>query len=164
MRSLGTALGAGALLVALVGCSSQGGVSRSDAGGPVLSTESATATLPSAPTSTEPEFENPVPPGGKQVPKDKVDASQLPEGTPSVVWTEADGNVIGAVGVEGGCSKASLMFVKQDAQQVHVELVETTPSGTQACTMDIRYPPLGLKLDTPLGDRKVVITHRQAVE
>jgi hypothetical protein len=164
MRSLGTALGAGALLVALVGCSSQGGVGRPDAGGPVLSTESATATLPSAPTSTEPEFDTPVPPGGKQVPKDKVDASLIPEGAPSVVWTEADDYVLGAIGVEGGCSKASLELVKQDAQQVHVEVVETTPSGTQACTMDIRYPPLSLKLDTPLGDREVVLTHRQAVK
>jgi hypothetical protein len=163
MRSLGTALGAGALLVALVGCSSQGGIERSDAGGgPVLTTESPTS--PTEPTSTEPEFDTPVPPGGKQVPKDKVDASLMPEGTPSVVWTEADGHVLGATGVEGGCSKASLELVKQDAQQVHVELVETTPSDTQACTMDIRYPPLSLKLDTPLGDRKVVLTHRQAVK
>lgn len=162
MRSLGTALGAGALLVALVGCSSQGGIGRPDAGGPVLTTESAASST--APTSPESEFEAPVPPGGKQVPKDKLDASMLPEGAPGVVWTEGDGSVLGVIGLEGGCSKASVELAKQDAQQVHVELVETQPSGTQACTMDIRYPPLTTKLDAPLGDREVVLTLRQAVK
>ncbi|WP_447006468.1 hypothetical protein ACRAKI_08315 [Saccharothrix isguenensis] len=163
MRSLGTALGAGALLVALVGCSSQGGIERPDAGGgPVLTTESPAP--PTEPTSAEPEFEAPVPPGGEQVPEAKLNASQLPEGMPSVVWTEGDGSVLGVIGVEGGCSKASVEVTEQGAESVHLELVETEPAGTQACTMDIRYPPLTTKLGEPLGDREVVLTHRQVVE
>jgi hypothetical protein len=158
MRSLGTAIGAGALLVLLTACASSTGTIEPAAGGPVLTTEQPPAT-PSAEPS--PEFDNPVPPGGTAVAKGKVDASLLPEGTPATVWTEGDGSVLGVIAQEGGCGKASVEVAEQNAQVVKVVLVETTPTDQQFCTMDLRYPPLTAKLDAPLGDRQVQLTSRQ---
>ncbi|MBP2334515.1 hypothetical protein JOF41_000693 [Saccharothrix coeruleofusca] len=156
MRSLGTAVGAAALLVALVGCatSQPGG----DAGaGPTLTT------APSSPSSAPPseEFESPVPPGGTAVPEARVDATALPEGSPRAVWTEADGSVLGVIGQEAGCGRAGVEVAEQSAQVVKVVLVETLPKDQQVCTMDIRYPPLTAKLDAPLGERSVVLSTRQ---
>ncbi|MGM1061897.1 hypothetical protein [Saccharothrix sp. Mg75] len=160
MRStgtLGTALGAGALLIALVGCSSTAPVGAQS--GPTLTT----APSSSAPASPEAGFDSPVPPEGREVPEERITAS-VPEGSPSTVWTEEDGTVLGAIGQEGGCSKAGLEIAEQTAQVVKVVLVETTPADQQVCTMDIRYPPLTAKLDAPLGDRRVELTTRQDTE
>ncbi|WP_433270334.1 hypothetical protein ACQPZF_09465 [Actinosynnema sp. CS-041913] len=158
MRSLGTAIGAGALLfVVLTGCASpQPSLDAGSSGGPTLTT------APSSPSSSEdPEFESPVPPNGKEVPKDKLDVSTLPEGTPRTVWTEGDGSTLGLIGQEGGCGKASVEIAEQSPQTVKVVLVETTPKDAQVCTMDIRYPPLTAKLDAPLGERTVELSMRQ---
>lgn len=157
MRSLGTAIGAGVLLVLLTACATSTGNVEPAAGGPVLTTEQSAAPT----TSTEPEFESPVPPSGTEVAKGKVDASLLREGSPSTVWTEGDGSVLGVIAQEGGCGKASVEVTEQNAQVVKVVLVETTPLDQQFCTMDIRYPPLTAKLDAPLGDRQVQLTSRQ---
>ncbi|MEV0681601.1 hypothetical protein AB0I60_34275 [Actinosynnema sp. NPDC050436] len=159
MRSLGTAIGAGALLLTLVGCAStQPALDAGNGGGPTLTTS------PSSPPSSsaeDPEFQSPVPPGGKEVPKAKLDATAVPEGTPRTVWTEGDGSTLGLIGQEGGCGKASVEIAEQSAQAVKVVLVETTPKDAEVCTMDIRYPPLTTKLDAPLGERPVVLTMRQ---
>ncbi|MBB5960024.1 hypothetical protein FHS29_006646 [Saccharothrix tamanrassetensis] len=158
MRSLGTAIGAGALLLVLTGCAStQPSVDAGSSGGPTLTT--APSSTPAS--SEDPEFESPVPPGAKEVPKSKLDASALPEGTPRTVWTEGDGSTLGLVGQEGGCGKASVEIAEQTAQAVKVVLVETTPKDAEVCTMDIRYPPLTAKLDAPLGERSVSLTMRQ---
>ncbi|WP_158840147.1 hypothetical protein [Saccharothrix deserti] len=156
MRSLGTAIGAGALLVVLAACATSTPDVGPAAGGPVLTT----SVEPTSPTQ-EPEFESPVPPGGKEVPKDKLDASSVPEGTPTAAWTEGDGSTLGVIAQEAGCGKASVEIAEQNAQVVKVVLVETTPVDQQICTMDIRYPPLTAKLDAPLGDRQVVLSTRQ---
>ncbi|ONI87371.1 hypothetical protein ALI22I_21885 [Saccharothrix sp. ALI-22-I] len=156
MRSLGTAIGAAALLVVLAACATSTPVGPA-AGGPTLTTSAQPTTSP----SEEPEFESPVPPGAKEVPKDKVDATSVPEGTPTTAWTEGDGSTIGVIAQEGGCGKASVEIAEQNAQVVKVVLVETTPVDQQICTMDIRYPPLTAKLDAPLGDRQVVLSTRQ---
>lgn len=151
-------IGTGALLVVLAACGTSTPVGAQGPG-PALTTES---TAPESPApATEPEFENPVPPNGKEVPKDRVDASAVPEGTPATAWTEGDGSVLGLIGQEAGCGKASLEVAEQNRQVVKVVLVETTPADEQVCTMDIRYPPLTTKLDAPLGERKVVLTARQ---
>ncbi|MEU4742968.1 hypothetical protein AB0G02_21220 [Actinosynnema sp. NPDC023658] len=156
MRSLGTAIGAGVLLVALAACATSTPVGPG-AGGPTLTTSAA----PTTTAGEEPEFESPVPEGGKEVPKDRIDASSIPEGTPTTTWTEGDGSVLGVIAQEAGCGKASVEIAEQNAQQVKVVMVETTPTDQQVCTMDIRYPPLTTKLDAPLGDRTVVLTTRQ---
>ncbi|CCH29094.1 hypothetical protein ABZ816_36080 [Actinosynnema sp. NPDC047251] len=158
MRSLGTAIGAGALLLVLVGCASnQPALDAGNGGGPTLTTS------PSNPPSSseDPEFQSPVPPGGKEVPKAKLDASAVPEGTPQTVWTEGDGSTLGLIGQEGGCGKASVEIAEQTAQAVKVVLVETTPKDAEVCTMDIRHPPLTAKLEAPLGERSVVLSTRQ---
>ncbi|MBW4722213.1 hypothetical protein [Saccharothrix obliqua] len=157
MRSLGTALGAGALLLALAGCAtSQPTVDAGDGGGPTLTTSPA-STSPSA----DPDSTSPVPPGGREVPKEKLDAAAVPEGTPKTVWTEGDGRTLGLIGQEGGCGKASVEITEQNATTVKVVVVETTPKDAEVCTMDIRYPPLTAALDAPLGDRQVVLSTRQ---
>lgn len=156
MRSLGTAIGAGVLLVVLAACATSTPVGPGN-GGPTLTTSA-------APTSTgveEPEFESPVPPNGEEVPKDRVDAAAVPEGNPTTTWTEGDGSVLGVIAQEAGCGKASVEIAEQNAQVVKVVLVETTPLDQPVCTMDIRYPPLTAKLDAPLGDRTVVLSTRQ---
>ncbi|MFI9006214.1 hypothetical protein ACIGNX_03140 [Actinosynnema sp. NPDC053489] len=156
MRSLGTAVGAGVLLVVLAACATSTPVGAGN-GGPTLTTSAA----PASSSAEQPEFESPVPPGGKEVPAERLDASAVPEGTPTTTWTEGDGSVLGVIAQEAGCGKASVEVAEQNAQAVTVVLVETTPLDQQVCTMDIRYPPLTAKLDAPLGDRKVVLTTRQ---
>lgn len=161
MRSLGTAVGAGALLVALVGCASSTPVPVGAQGdGPTLTTSASPTTSP----SEEPEFDSPVPPGGHEVPPQRVDATAVPEDAPRTVWTEGDGSTLGVLAQEAGCGKASVEIAEQNAEVVKVVLVETTPADQQVCTMDIRYPPLTAKLDAPLGERKVVLSTRQDTE
>lgn len=155
MRSLGTAVGAGVLLVVLAACATSTPVGSGN-GGPTLTTSAA----PTSP-SGEPEFESPVPPGGVEVPADRVDASAVPEGNPTTTWTEGDGSVLGVIAQEAGCGKASVEVAEQNAEAVKLVLVETTPSDQPVCTMDIRFPPLTVKLDAPLGDRQVVLSTRQ---
>ncbi|GAA1347256.1 hypothetical protein [Saccharothrix algeriensis] len=158
MRSTGTAIGAGALLlVVLAGCaSSQPSQDAGSGGGPTLTT------APSEPPpSTGPESESPVPPGGTEVPPAKLDATAVPEGMPRTVWTEGDGRKVGLIGQEGGCGKASVEIAGQGPQTVELVVVETVPADAQVCTMDIRYPPLAVELDAPLGDRTVVLSTRQ---
>jgi hypothetical protein len=160
MRSLGTAVGAGALLVALVGCASSTSTPVGAEGGPTLTTSAS----PTAPASEEPEFDSPVPPDGTEVPRERVDASTVPEDVPKVVWTEGDGSTLGVIAQEAGCGKASVEVAAQGAEAVEVVLVETTSPAQEVCTMDIRYPPLTAELDAPLGDRRVVLTTRQDTE
>ena len=156
MRSLGTVIGAGVLLVVLAACATSTPVGSGN-GGPTLTTSAE----PTSPSVEEPEFESPVPAGGKEVPEDKIDASAVPEGNPTTTWTEGDGTVLGVIAQEAGCGKASVEIAEQNAQVVKLVLVETTPLDQQVCTMDIRYPPLTTKLDAPLGDRTVVLSTRQ---
>ncbi len=159
MRSLGTAIGAGVLLVVLAACATSTPVGPG-AGGPTLTTSA----LSEATTPSEPEFESPVPPDGEEVPESRIDAAAIPEGQPTTTWTEGDGSVLGVIGQEAGCGKASVEIAEQNAQVVKVVLVETTPLDQPVCTMDIRYPPLTAKLDAPLGDRTVVLSTRQDQE
>ncbi|NUT50572.1 MAG: hypothetical protein HOV94_25180 [Saccharothrix sp.] len=158
MRSLGTAVGAGVLLVVLAACATSTPVGPG-ATGPVLTTSAEPSTTPS-----EPEFESPVPPGGTEVPAARLDAAAVPEGQPTTTWTEGDGTVLGVIAQEAGCGKASVEVAEQNAQAVTLVLVETTPLDQQVCTMDIRYPPLTVKLDAPLGERTVVLTTRHDQE
>ncbi|WP_309113735.1 hypothetical protein [Saccharothrix sp.] len=155
MRSLGTVIGAGALLLLTACASTQPSVAPGNSG-PTLTTAPSTA-----PSAEEPEFDSPVPPGAREVPKEKVDAAAVPEDRPRTVWTEGDGSTIGLVAQEAGCGKASVEVAEQGPQVVKVVMVETTPKESQICTMDIRYPPLTAKLDAPLGQRVVVLTTRQ---
>jgi hypothetical protein len=162
MRSLGTIVGAGVLLLLVTACASpqaQVGAGSPGTGEPQLSISSSPApTSSSAPDIAPGE---PPPNGGIPVPPAKLDAAALPEDYPRSVWTEGDGTVVGVIGQEGGCSKVGVQVVEQSATSVHLELVETLPAEQQMCTMDIRFPPLTAKLDAPLAERTVVLTTRQ---
>jgi hypothetical protein len=91
------------------------------------------------------------------VPASKIDASALPEGYPKVAWTEGDGATVGAYGVaSGGCVEVLGELAEQNPQRVVLRIVEHTTS-TGVCTMEIRYPPVSVRLAEPLGDRTVVL-------
>jgi len=100
-----------------------------------------------------------IPPDGKPV--TKLDTNALSSEYPRTVWTQGDGKTVGVIAQEGGCGKASASVLEQSASVVKIELVETLPLDKQACTMDIRFPPLTVQLTEPLGERTVALTSRQ---
>jgi len=117
---------------------------------------------PSASPAPPPVPDAPVaPPGGEKIPAGQVDAAALPEGYPRLVWTQEGGSVLGAYGQEGGCTQVRADLVEQTAESVRIMFVELTPT-TGPCTMDLRFPPLTVRLDEPLGDRMVVLEREQA--
>jgi hypothetical protein len=115
MRSLGTALGAGVLFLLVTACANPtSSVGAGSGSGPELSTSA------SAPPSSDPNGiapGEPPPNGGTPVPAEKLDATTLPEDYPRSVWTEGDGGVIGVIGTEGGCSKASVEVIDREARR-----------------------------------------------
>lgn len=154
MRRVSEVLGGAVLLAALVGCADrQEGVGF---GG-------APDTAP-PPSSSEPSPEpipgNPTPPaGGTAVPARQVDAAALPDGHPRLVWTRDGGRTVGVYGQEGGCSSVRADLLEQSGTAVRIGLVETIPT-TGPCTMDLRFPPVSVRLDEPLGERTVLLESR----
>jgi hypothetical protein len=161
MRRLGLALGTGALLFAIAACGQNDEVGF---GGAPPTTPEPTTQEPSLPTEMPPQDGNPAgfppPAGTAQVAEVKVDASGLPEGYPRTVWTEGDGTTVGVYGQDGGCTEATAEATEQGAQRVVLKITETTTS-TGPCTLELRFPPLTVKLDAPLGDRTVVLERAQ---
>ncbi|MEU7480937.1 hypothetical protein AB0A63_33520 [Lentzea sp. NPDC042327] len=100
-----------------------------------------------------------VPPDG--TPVTKLDTNALASDYPRTAWTQGDGKTVTVVAQEAGCGKASASVLEQSASVVKIELLETLPLTKQMCTMDIRFPPLKVQLDEPLGERTVVLTSRQ---
>ncbi|MEY7972854.1 hypothetical protein AB8O38_12725 [Saccharomonospora xinjiangensis] len=101
-------------------------------------------------------------PGGGPVPKGQIDASALPDGHPVDVAVDEGGRTLTIVAQEGGCTRASATVAEQTAQRVEVTLVESQPADKNTmCTMDMRYPPLTVDLDEPLGKRVVVLEHKR---
>ncbi|WP_200797459.1 hypothetical protein [Streptoalloteichus hindustanus] len=129
-------------------------------GGAPPAVGSSSASVTPAPTEDE---TTPKPPNGaRALPPDRVDASGLPEGYPRLVWfQDADGRTLGAYGQEGGCGRVEAKVTEQTAQRVRILFTETTPTGAQQCTMDLRYPPKTVTLDAPLGDRAVVLQEQR---
>lgn len=91
------------------------------------------------------------------MPAGQIDAGALPEGHPRLVWTEDGGRVVGAVGQEGGCTEVHSELREQTPQLVRFAFVEVATSPGP-CTMDLRFRPLTVQLDAPLGERTVVLT------
>lgn len=89
-----------------------------------------------------------------------VDASALPRGYPSQVWTQDGESVVVATGKEGGCGHVRAEVVEQTESQVRLALIEETPEPPKMCTMDLRYPPVAARLDAPLDERRVVLEQR----
>ncbi|MDA3649595.1 hypothetical protein LZ318_08090 [Saccharopolyspora indica] len=94
------------------------------------------------------------------VAESSLDTTALPKGYPAKVWTQEDGTALVATGQEGGCSKVHAELAEQTAEHVKLVLVEETPEPPGICTMDLRYPPVAVRLDAPLDARKVVLEQR----
>lgn len=91
-----------------------------------------------------------------------IDTSALPEGYPTEVAVSDEGHTLTIVAQEGGCTKVSAKVAEQTEEQVTVTLVESEPADENVvCTMDMRYPPLTVELDEPLGDRQLVLEHER---
>lgn len=101
-------------------------------------------------------------PNDGPVPIGQIDASALPEGYPVDVAVSEEGRTLTIAAQEGGCTKASATVAEQSAERVEVTLVESKPADKNTmCTMDMRYPPLTVELDEPLGKRMVVLDHER---
>lgn len=153
MRRLGTLVGAGVLLLLVSACANP-----QESQEQTNDTPSATAT---SETTPDRQPARTPPDGGAPVPDGQIDATALPQGYPTLVWTQDDGRAVGVVAQEGGCGRASVEVPQQTDGQVVITMVETQPAKPQACTMDLRYPKITVELDAPLGDRKVVLQTEQ---
>lgn len=160
MRRLGLGIGAGLLLFA-VAC---GQPDQVGFGGAPTPTPSSAEQAAPPPNEVTPPDGNPVdfpPPAGRtRIAAAKVDATALPQGYPSTVWVEGNSSAIGVYGQGGGCTEVTASATKQDADQVVVRIVETTTTAG-ACTLELRFPPLTVKLDKALGSRTVVLEREQ---
>lgn len=162
MRRLGGTVVAAAITLLAVACGQQEDVGFGGSPPTASATDQPVSTNPIPPSEAQ-DPAAPAPPAGAQaVPESKVDASSLPEGYPTIAWTEGDGTTVGAYGVaSGGCVEVSGELAEENAQRVVLQIIERTTS-TGPCTMEIRYPPVTVKLSAPLGDRTVVL-HRTTV-
>lgn len=154
MRHLRVTVAGLALLGALAACADRphqvgfGGYPQPLA--PVSGASAATAGRETAPDWPDP------PPGARVLPSAQIDSSALPPGYPRLVWIQGDGRPVGLYGQEGGCTHVHADLREQTPHLVRVALVEIT-AKSGPCTMDLRFPPLALQLDAPLGDRTVVL-------
>lgn len=154
MKHLGTVVGTGVLLLVMTACG--GGAQNTGAGAGGGETLPPPTSQPTDPPGIAP---GEIPPDGKPV--TKLDTNALNPDHPRTVWTQADGKTVGVIGQEGGCGKVAASVLEQSASVVKIELVETLPLTKEMCTMDVRYPPLTVALDQPLGERTVALTSRQ---
>ncbi len=147
MKRLHTTVGAGVLLLAFTACAGQ----QEDVGfgGQPPAPE------PAAPVQPKPEQER------TPVPENLIKAESQSGTTVPRVWTQDGGSAVVTNGQEGGCSKVHAEVADQNAQQVKVVLVNETPDPPGICTMDLRYPPVAVQLDEPLGERTVVLEKRE---
>ncbi|MEY8040630.1 MULTISPECIES: hypothetical protein [Saccharopolyspora] len=142
MRRLHTTVGAAALLLGVTACAQQPAEDIGFGGQPPA---------PPGPVAPKPEAER------TPIAESAVDAERLPRGYPRQVWTQDGGTVVVATGQEGGCSQVHAEVAEQTAQHVTVRFVEETPEPPGMCTMDLRYPPVAVRLDAPLDQRTVVL-------
>ncbi|GAA0540914.1 hypothetical protein GCM10011581_37780 [Saccharopolyspora subtropica] len=138
-------MGAAALLLALSACAQPASDDVGFGGQPPA---------PPGPVQPKPEQER------TPVAESALDTSRLPKGYPKKVWTQDGGTVVVATGQEGGCSKVRAEVAEQTVDHVKVVFVEETPEPPGICTMDLRYPPVAVRLDAPLDARKVVLEQR----
>lgn len=163
---------AGALLVS---CAEPGSTTDAGAGGSATVPPVATAPTTTA-ISAETTEVRPIPPGEQvdpgaistpfpeqpqdvvAVPDTQVDASALPPGHPTQVWTDTPGTTLGFYGLSSGCHIPESSLVGEDAATVTVQLRKVTTSAGP-CTAELGYHPQGVALAIPLGERSVVLTY-----
>ena len=164
-----------ALAVVLAGCSSgtqsSAPGSGSSSGTPTTGTSTNSAppgssganpTAPVQPPVSISEEKPVVPPNVTAVPKDKVDTTSLSDTYRTEAYVFNDGRDVEVFGVGGGCKEARAEVTAQSADLVQITLVTITkqPPGT-VCTQEIRQVPLTVRLDAPLGNRRLVLESRE---
>lgn len=163
-----------ALTVVLVGCSSgtqsSAPGSGSSSGAPTTGTSvpssapgsGANPTAPVQPPVSISEEKPVVPPNVTAVPKEKVDTTSLSDTYRTEAYVFNDGRDVEVFGVGGGCKEARAEVTAQSAEVVQITLVTITkqPPGTM-CTQEIRQVPLTVRLNAPLGDRRLVLESRE---
>ncbi|PXY28469.1 hypothetical protein [Prauserella muralis] len=165
MRWKETITAAGAVLLLATACGQQpgsGSLPAREAGNSVEAPSGELTKVPGRKPAQPPSEQPPSEPGadGRAVPPERVDGSALPRGYPVDVSVSADGRALTIIGQEGGCSQASAEVGDQARQRVAVTMVETKLADKNVmCTMDMRYPPITVRLDQPLGDRTVVLDY-----
>ncbi len=153
----------GAVLLGGAACAEQ--ADRAEAGGPGGSGDGSARSAPSSQELSRSAPPDQKPPDAQPLPTDRIDGSALPDGHPVEVGVADGGRTLRVVGMEGGCGKASAELTDAGQKRVTVTLVETKPADPDTmCTMDMRYPPLTVELDTPLDERAVVLEHRSEQE
>ena len=173
------AVAAVALAVVLAGCSSgtQSGApgSSSQAGtstattapgssGTPGSSSGANPTAPAQPPVSISEEKPVIPPNVTPVAKEKVDTTSLSDTYRDEAYVFGDGRDVEVFGVGGGCKEARAEITGQSADVVQVTLVTITkqPPGT-VCTQEVRQVPLTVRLDAPLGERRLVLESREEI-
>lgn len=162
-----------ALAAVLSGCSSgtPGSSSGSSSGAPTSGTSTPGSTGSSGSNPTNAPVQPPVsiseekpvvPPNVTPVPADKVDTTSLSDTYRDEAYVFGDGRDIEVFGVGGGCKEARAEVSGQSADVVQITLVTITkqPPGT-VCTQEIRQVPLTVRLDAPLGTRRLVLESRE---
>ena len=157
----------------LAGCSSgtqsgAPGSSGSSNGAPTTSASGSTGssganpTAPAQPPVSISEEKPVVPPNVTPIPKEKVDTTTLSDTYRDEAYVFGDGRDVEVFGVGGGCKEARAEVTGQSAEVVQITLVTITkqPPGT-LCTQEIRQVPLTVRLDAPLGDRRLVLESRE---
>ncbi len=103
-----------------------------------------------------------MPPDVTPVPKEKVDSTSLSDTFRTEAYVFNDGRDIEVFGVGGGCKEARAEVTAQSAEVVQVTLVTITKQPPGAiCTQEVRQVPLTVRLDAPLGDRRLVLESRE---
>ena len=162
-----------ALAAVLAGCSSgtQSGAPGSSSGAPTTGTSTPGSTGSSGSNPTNAPVQHPVsiseekpviPPNVTPVPPDKVDSTSLSDTYRDEAYVFGDGRDVEVFGVGGGCKEARAEVSGQSADLVQITLVTITkqPPGT-VCTQEIRQVPLTVRLDAPLGTRRLVLESRE---
>ena len=163
-----------ALAVVLTGCSS-GAPSDKQSGAPGTGSSTsgtsasgstgssgANPTAPVQPPVSISEEKPVVPPNVTPVPKEKVISTSLSDLYRSEAYVFGDGRDVEVFGLGGGCKEARAEVTAQSAELVQITLVTITkqPPGT-VCTQEIRQVPLTVRLDAPLGTRRLVLESRE---
>jgi hypothetical protein len=174
MVRMRNAVAAVALAVVLAGCSS-GTPSGTQSGAPgtgsptsgtsapgSTGSSGANSTAPVQPPVSISEEKPVVPPNVTPVPKEKIITTSLSDLYRSEAYVFGDGRDVEVFGVGGGCKEARAEVTAQSAELVQITLVTITkqPPGT-VCTQEIRQVPLTVRLDAPLGDRRLVLESRE---
>ncbi|SFR23577.1 hypothetical protein SAMN04488564_10746 [Lentzea waywayandensis] len=172
------AVAAVALAVVLVGCSSgtqSGAPGSSSSGGsptgttapgssgtPGTGSSGGNPTAPVQPPVSISEEKPVVPPNVTPVAKEKVDTTSLSDTYRDEAYVFGDGRDVQVFGVGGGCKEARAEITGQSADIVQITLVTITkqPPGT-VCTQEVRQVPLTVRLDAPLGNRRLVLESRE---